>query len=138
MMRLTKSEMEIMTVLWEADHPLSRTEILENSKEKSWKDSSIHILLNSMLEKGAVEVAGFEKMGSHYGRTYAPALSEPSMQRSRSSPCPPIKSLRDRPCGVFSAHCWMAAMWMMKPCGIWKKCCGIGVPKISNRSVCCV
>ena len=54
----------------------SRTEILENSKEKSWKDSSIHILLNSMLEKGAVEVAGFEKMGSHYGRTYAPALSE--------------------------------------------------------------
>ena len=76
MLRLTKSEMEIMTVLWEADHPLSRTEILENSKEKSWKDSSIHILLNSMLEKGAVEVAGFEKMGSHYGRTYAPALSE--------------------------------------------------------------
>ena len=76
-MKLTKSEWEIMEVLWDAQKPLSRTGILEHSKDRSWKESSIHILLNSMLKKGAIEVAGFEKMGSHYGRTYVAVLDVP-------------------------------------------------------------
>ena len=75
-MKLTKSEMEIMEVLWK-NGPLTRTGILEHSKERTWKESSIHILLNGMLRKGVIEIAGFEKMGSHYGRTYAAALTEP-------------------------------------------------------------
>lgn len=75
-MKLTKSEMEIMEVLWK-NGPLSRTGILEHSQDRSWKESSIHILLNGMLKKGAIEIAGFEKMGSHYGRTYAAAFTEP-------------------------------------------------------------
>ena len=73
---MTKSEKVIMEVLWNAG-PLSRTGILEHSQGRSWKESSIHILLNGMLKKGAIEIAGFEKMGSHYGRTYAAALTEP-------------------------------------------------------------
>ena len=48
-MELTRSELEIMDVLWEAGEPLSRSDLLERSQEKSWKDSSIHILLNGML-----------------------------------------------------------------------------------------
>ena len=46
---LTKSEMQIMDVLWEAAAPLSRADLLERSEEKTWKDSSVHILLNGML-----------------------------------------------------------------------------------------
>ena len=48
-MELTKSEMEIMDVLWESSQPLSRSDLLERSKEKTWKDSSVHILLNGLL-----------------------------------------------------------------------------------------
>lgn len=74
--KLSKSEQEIMDVLWAEGRPLSRAQILELSTEKTWKASSIHILLNSLLDKKAIVVAGFSKTGSHYGRTFAPAFEE--------------------------------------------------------------
>ncbi len=40
-MELTKSELEVMNVLWQANRPLSRSEILTLSTSKTWKDSSI-------------------------------------------------------------------------------------------------
>ena len=74
-MELTKSEMEIMDVLWGAGVPLSRADLLERSEEKSWKDSSVHILLNGLLQKGAICEAGFVKRSKTYGRTFAPTLT---------------------------------------------------------------
>ena len=62
--------------MWAAGRPLSRSEIIELSPKKTWKASSIHILLNSMLEKNAIQVYGFTKTGTHYGRTFVPVLSE--------------------------------------------------------------
>lgn len=74
-MKLTKSELEIMNVLWRADRPLSRSDILALSTEKSWKDNSIHILLNGMLKKEAIVEAGFARSGKVWGRLYAPNVS---------------------------------------------------------------
>lgn len=74
-MELTKSEMEIMDVLWGAQKPLSRSDLLAHSEEKSWKDSSVHILLNGLLQKGAIREAGVVKRSKTYGRTFAPTLS---------------------------------------------------------------
>jgi len=74
-MELTKSEMEIMDVLWGADAPLSRADLLERSEEKTWKDSSVHILLNGLLVKGAIREAGFVKRSKTYGRTFVPTLT---------------------------------------------------------------
>lgn len=75
MMYLTKNEIEIMDVLWKEDRPLSRGEILSLSEDKTWMDSSVHILLNSMLKKGAIREAGFVKCGKTCGRVYEAALS---------------------------------------------------------------
>ena len=72
---LTRSEMEIMDVLWKAGVPLSRAELIEKSTEKSWKDSSVHILLNGLLQKRAIREVGFVKCSKTYGRTFAPVLS---------------------------------------------------------------
>ena len=74
-MELTKSEMEIMDVFWAAEEPLSRSDILARSQNKSWKDSSVHILLNGMLHKGVICEAGFVKRSKTYGRTFTPTLS---------------------------------------------------------------
>ena len=74
-MELTRSEMEIMDVLWASDVPLSRADILAKSDQKSWKDSSVHILLNGLLQKGAIREAGFVKRSKTYGRTFAPTLT---------------------------------------------------------------
>lgn len=74
-MELTKSELEIMDVLWEADCPLSRSDLLEHSRDKTWKDSSIHILLNGLLQKNAIREAGLVKRSKTYGRIFEPTLT---------------------------------------------------------------
>ena len=74
-MELTKSEMEIMDVLWGADKPLSRADLLSRSEEKTWKDSSVHILLNGLLHKGAIREAGLVKRSKTFGRTFAPTMT---------------------------------------------------------------
>ena len=74
-MELTKSEMEIMDVLWESGEPLSRSDLLSRSEEKTWKDSSVHILLNGLLQKGAIREAGLVKRSKTYGRVFAPTLT---------------------------------------------------------------
>ena len=74
-MYLTKNEIEIMDVLWREGRPLTRGEILSLSEDKNWMDSSVHILLNSMLKKGAIREAGYVKCGKTSGRVYEAALS---------------------------------------------------------------
>ena len=74
-MELTKSEMQIMDVLWQDGGALSRADFLERSEEKSWKDSSVHILLNGMLAKGAIREAGFVRRSKTYGRTFLPTMT---------------------------------------------------------------
>ena len=74
-MELTKSELEIMDVLWNKQVPLSRSDLLTDDSEKGWKDSSIHILLNGLLQKGAIREAGFVRCSKTYGRTFEPTLT---------------------------------------------------------------
>lgn len=74
-MKLTNSELEVMETLWLARRSLSRSEIIELSPNRSWSPRTIHILLNGLLEKGAIMEAGFVKRTKTYGRLYAPRIS---------------------------------------------------------------
>ena len=74
-MELTRSELEIMNVIWEAERGLTRGEILDLSVDKNWKDNSIHILLNRLLAKGAIVEGGFARSGKSYGRLYEHVVS---------------------------------------------------------------
>ena len=72
---LTSNELEIMELLWTQARPLSRTEIIEFTPERSWSSKSIHIILNKLIEKGAIEVSGFVRTNKNYGRTYSPCIT---------------------------------------------------------------
>jgi predicted transcriptional regulator len=74
-MELTKSEMEIMDVLWHDGGALSRSDFLNRNDAKSWKDSSVHILLNGLLAKGAIREAGMVKRSKTFGRTFVPTMT---------------------------------------------------------------
>lgn len=74
-MELTKSEREIMDVFWDSEDPLSRADLLKRSVNKTWKDSSVHILLNGMLKKGVIREAGVVKCSKTYGRTFLPTMT---------------------------------------------------------------
>jgi BlaI family penicillinase repressor len=54
---------------------MSRADLLDDGGEKSWKDSSVHILLNGLLQKGAICEAGFVRRSKTYGRTFVPTLT---------------------------------------------------------------
>ncbi len=65
-----------MTLLWHVEKPLTASEIIEKSTDKSWKDSYIHLLINSLLEKGMIRAEGFAKTTKNYARTFAAVISE--------------------------------------------------------------
>lgn len=66
--KLTNSEREIMQVLWKSEKPLTASGIIAASPNKEWKNSSVHLLIKSLLDKDLVEVAGFEKTTKNYYR----------------------------------------------------------------------
>lgn len=72
---LTKSEEQIVELLWNSEEPLTSSEIIRNSVDKTWKDSYVHLLINSLMEKGIIEVAGFKKATKNYARTFKPTIS---------------------------------------------------------------
>lgn len=74
-MDLTKSELEVMEVLWQAGRPLSKSDIVIMSENKTWKDSYIHIILKSLLEKEALVEAGRVRTGKTFGRLFSPKIS---------------------------------------------------------------
>ena len=73
---LTENEFEVVNLLWERSKALSRSEIIKLLPDKTWSDSSIHIILNKLLEKEAIKVDGFVKTGKNYGRTYSAAITQ--------------------------------------------------------------
>ncbi len=74
---MSKKEKELMDLFWDAGAPLSRAEILERAEKRkcTWKPNSVHILLNSLLDKKAVQVAGFYLNSRKLGRTFEPAVT---------------------------------------------------------------
>ncbi len=73
---LSKNELEIMNLFWKEKRPLSKADIIELSVDKSWKESSVYVLLKSLLKKGALKEYGFFKSNTNIGRTFAAALNE--------------------------------------------------------------
>lgn len=98
-MRLTNSEQEIMEVFWEAQEPLSRAELLTRAGEdRSWKDRSAYILLNGLMDKGALKEDGFVSEGKAVSRRFSPSVSyEQYMAQRIRSRClkPDIPRLLD-------------------------------------------
>ena len=75
---MTKSEKQIMDLLWSVDEPLSCSEIIQMSGEKTWKDSYVHSLIKSLMKKDLVEVVSFELVSRSYARKFVPKLTKES------------------------------------------------------------
>lgn len=73
---LTKSEEEIMNLLWEVGEPLASSEIVSKSINRTWRKSYINLLINSLLNKQMIEVVGVKQMTKNYARTFQPTMSK--------------------------------------------------------------
>lgn len=74
--KLSENERQILDTLWIKDTSLTRSEIINLTEDKTWKESSIHILLNQLLDKKAIKVDDIVRTGKSYGRTYSPTLTK--------------------------------------------------------------
>lgn len=72
---LTKSELEVMNLLWDTDQPLTSSEIVSNSVNRTWKKTYINLLIKSLLQKEMIRVAGMKQMVKNYARTFEPTMT---------------------------------------------------------------
>jgi predicted transcriptional regulator len=75
MMDLSKNELQIMTVFWDADRPLTGAEIIKASEGKEWKERSLHSILNNLIDKGAIKWQSSIRDGRALSRVYAPLIT---------------------------------------------------------------
>ncbi|WP_312279994.1 BlaI/MecI/CopY family transcriptional regulator [Oscillibacter sp.] len=90
MFTLSPTEYEILSLLWASERGLTAAEINTLSPEKSWKDISIHIIINNMLSKGAIKVDGMARSGRVYSRTFTAAVTPEEyslMQVQKNAAC---------------------------------------------------
>lgn len=73
---LSENEEQILQTMWREDRPLTRSEIINLTENKTWKESSIHILLNQLLDKKAIYANEIVKTGKGFGRTYLPLIKK--------------------------------------------------------------
>lgn len=74
-MDFTKFELEVMNVIWNADRPLAKSEVVKRCKNKSWKDSYTHLLITGLVEKGALKECGAVKVGRSWATAYEANIS---------------------------------------------------------------
>ena len=73
---LTISDLSILQLLQKEERALPRPEILEKLPTLDFTPASIHAVLNSMIDKGVLEVEGLVRCGKIYGRTYQPTMAQ--------------------------------------------------------------
>lgn len=80
---LSDKEEQILETMWKEARPLTRSEIINLTENRRWKESSIHVFLNRLLDKGSIRVFDIVKTATNFGRTYEPTFSADEYDMSR-------------------------------------------------------
>ncbi|MCD8338332.1 MAG: BlaI/MecI/CopY family transcriptional regulator [Lachnospiraceae bacterium] len=59
-----------MDLLWNTDRPLTATEIVNLTPERTWKKSYIHLLINSLIDKNLIKSETLVRTGRNFGRAF--------------------------------------------------------------------
>ena len=74
-MMLTGKELEIMTVLWDSETPLTTSEIIECTPHRTWQEGSIFAIMNTLIKKGAVVLETYKPTLGKHARAYKPLIT---------------------------------------------------------------
>jgi BlaI family penicillinase repressor len=72
---LSDKEEQMLETMWKQGRPLTRSDIINLTENRRWKESSIHVFLNRLLDKGSIRVCDIVKTSTNFGRTYEPTFS---------------------------------------------------------------
>jgi Penicillinase repressor. len=74
--KLTKSEYELMKILWDKKCPMAKYEILEASINYKWKENYLKKMIHILIDKGAIKAVGKIQVVKNYARLYVPTILE--------------------------------------------------------------
>lgn len=80
---LSDKEEQMLETMWREDRPLTRSEIINLTENRRWKESSIHVFLNRLLDKGSIRVCDIVKTSTNFGRTYEPTFTAEEYDMAR-------------------------------------------------------
>lgn len=80
---LSDKEEQILETMWKEARPLTRSEIINLTENRRWKESSIHVFLNRLLDKGSIRVFDIVKTATNFGRSYEPTFSAKEYDMNR-------------------------------------------------------
>ena len=86
-----------MNVFWDSKKALSQAQVIGKAEEDgnlNWKKQTIFSLINSLLDKGLIQMEGSVRSGKTYARTFA--ATPPGVLRQDGGAYPQ----RQRNCGV--------------------------------------
>lgn len=72
---VSKNEYNVLLAIWNAGRPLTAAEIVSSVEDKSFKERTIHSLLNSLLDKGLIYVDGQKLSSRIYSRCFNTSIS---------------------------------------------------------------
>lgn len=75
MKKITDSEKDVLNLLWDTGSPFSSAEIVRMCVNRAWKPSYIHIMINSLLKKEMIKVAGFKQTTKNFARVFEPTMT---------------------------------------------------------------
>ena len=78
-MKVPKSELAILEILWSAGVPLTRCEIRERLEEPT-KDAVVSIRLNNLRDKKLIRGAGYVRSAGDWCRRYKPRVTREEIE----------------------------------------------------------
>lgn len=69
-------EETLLNYLWDKQIPMTSVEMLNELVEEGWKQITLLKTIQSLTEKGYLEVVGFEKSVKTYARRFVPTISK--------------------------------------------------------------
>ena len=77
-LHFSKRENELLTLLWDVGKPMTVSELCEYDRERSWTDRYLRVMINSLLERRVLYVAGYTHVGEKrtITRQFAPSISQ--------------------------------------------------------------
>ena len=64
-----------MTVLWKSKKPLTTSEIVEITPNRTWHEGSIFVIMKRLVKKGAVILESYKPTAGKHARVYKPIIS---------------------------------------------------------------
>lgn len=73
---LKPREEAVMNILWDHNIPMTTNDILKNFNTEECSEITLYKTIQSLVEKGYLEVAGLVKCTKTYSRQFVPAISK--------------------------------------------------------------